>query len=94
LNQHLTTQPDSGQPLGCEEISLGDRHFGRLAGKDFDSTCRTASITATGMQLIHSRIFKKCQYQSLSGGNFKISKPFDSQFRHDRTSVKKESIKQ
>jgi hypothetical protein len=93
LNPHLATQSDPRRPLCDQQIPFSNGHFRRLACEDFDSTCRTSSISTACMQLIDSCVFDQGKYQSLPCWNVKLAESFNSQFRHDRTSIQKTNTK-
>jgi hypothetical protein len=80
----LTTQPDSRQTPRREHIAFGDGHAVGLAVEELDAARGTARVTATGMQLIDSRILLESQNQPLTLRHFELAHSLDRKLRHDR----------
>lgn len=77
ITKHLATEPHAAQAFSGEHILFGDGHRFRLARQDFDAARGAASIAATGMQLVHFGIFRQCQDQPLTSGDFELANTFD-----------------
>jgi len=68
IAKDLATEPDAGQPSGCEDAFLGNRHLRGLAGHKFDPAGRTAGVTSTGVQLVDPGLSSSASTKRLFGG--------------------------
>jgi hypothetical protein len=62
ITNDLAAQPDAGQASRWENVALGDSHAGGLTFEELNAARRATRISATGVQLVNSRILLQGQH--------------------------------